>query len=567
MTEAAPYEMLGQLPSRVPFARRYKVRHHALGKEVEFRVLPRSATEEHQRAFFGELDELLALDHPCFLPVLERGMVRQRQAYVVPLRDHRSIPQRISAHTFYPAQAYAAVTTLASGLAAQHERRMLSGPIDPAMIAWDDTAATAYHLQRRRTVPRFLTSGAHPFPEDVRDPELGNRRADVFHWGFFAYFLLSRGRYPYEDPGILVPLERHAPEVPRFLQVVVEAALCWRPEERPEHGPALQRVLLVGGFGGLQRPGPGGEPVPAEPVETRPADVEASRVFQAFLADVDELHMSTGAGLKAMTPPAAADAGPADKADAEPASATEAPPAPPAEETEPQVLEAGALEEIPLAAEDDPDLSMGVYQSGSGMRAVMPGATAPAPEEEPSTEFGAELQQFEETADVGAGVDLRPPAPATRVDWLVAAAGLAIGLTAGWVLRGEAQRAVPVVVRPPAPVQRPAAEAPDPEPRESSTGEAILALPPSAAAPFHKDDLVAGLLRLAAPTPETFEATWNLLRDLVAQKRLPPVMMDGARLVAMRKAFRQQPSQGVSQLQGWLEDLRTVLGPPRERQP
>jgi hypothetical protein len=410
----------------------------------------------------------------------------------------------------------------------------------------------------------------------VRDPDLGNHRADVFHWGFFAYFLLSRGKYPYLDPGILVPLAEHAPQVPHYLRVAVEAALCWRPQDRPEHGPAIQKVLMVGGFGVIGAPPPGASPTPEEPVEAPPEKLQASQVFQAFLADADELHMSLGPSTGRIT-----------AVPEEETVATEEPCEPAAEDTpeppegegaearsadaddEGPVAEAGPLEEVPPPPEGDQDLSLGVYQSGSGMRAmVVPGEAPPAvTEEEPSTGFGAELQHLEESAEAG-GAPVVAPAPAAR--WPVGVAGLVLGLAGGWLARGHLEPPLPpAVVRPMAPAtSRPASPSPEAEaPRESTSGEAILALAPSKAAPFHADDQVVRLLRMQELTPEAFPETWKLLRDLVTQKRLPPVMLDSTRLVAMRRTFAKDKGAGVGELRRWLEDLRTVLGPPQERQP
>lgn len=557
-----PYEFLGPLPTRVDYARRYRVRHRVLGKTVEFRVLPQSASPAQQARYRTELEELLALDHPCFPPVLERGMVRNRHAYVVPLREHPTIPERIAAQSFFPAQAFAAVVSLAGGLAAQHDLGMRAGPIEPKMVSWDDRAVTAYFLQRRHQVPRFLASGEYPLPEDVRDFERGTPRSDVFHWGLFAYFLLSRGKFPYQEPGRLVTLESREVGAPRYLRVAVEAALSWRPEDRPESGGVLQRVLLVGGGGGFERPGPGTPPGGRAP-RPEAVDMSASRAFQAILVEVDEMHMSLGPSVhQALGRRAVPGGGQAATSEAPEAAASEDPP---------------AFEPEDSTDDDEGDLSVEVYQSGSGLAAVsasdleeVPGAPAePAGAEDGSdttAAFARDIKGLKLAVELGAGEPAAATAPGPGVagSARAAVAALVLGLGLGWMARGCAE-APEGGVPGPAPAVRP--EAVTAAGGEEGPGEVVRrpvlrALPASEAQPFRADGSVMQLLQTREVPPEKVAETWKAIRSLMLQGRLPTVVSETERLTRMRQAYEADPAAGPRVVGEFLDDLRIVLGPP-----
>lgn len=549
------YEMLGQLPGRVPYARRYRVEHRILGKVVEFRVLPRSASPEHRAQYHAELDELLALDHPCFPPVLERGRVRQREAYVVPYREHKTIPERIAEHSFYPPQAYAAVASLSGGLAALHDQGFAAGPIEPKMVCWDDRAGSAYFLQRRHRVPKFLASGEHVLPDDVRRFEEASSRADVFHWGFFAYFLLSRGKYPYQAAAQLTPLARWAPEVPRYLQVAVEATCSWRPEDRPADGAALQAVLLVGGGGGFAGS------APRQPESSPPAspamDQSASRVFQAFLEEIDELHMSLGPGA---------------------ARAMPAVPAP------------GAARDASSASDPDmdPDPEMDAYQSGSGLAAITLPTDAESPGD-PDTTDATDATEIasdfaEDLVEIETGFNLARP---TSTRSTAAAPGPALGAVvvvvfllgsgAGWL--GHALLApAPPSPRPPRPTRpapvAPASRGPTPtasaapaptasepvRPGGASDSAQVEPLTPSEAAGFLQDKGVAQLTAMAAVPLDQAAETWKEIRSLMLQGRLPKEISDTKRLAAIRETLESRPEEGRRQLEAFLAELRQLLG-------
>lgn len=505
------YELVGRLPTRVRFASRYKALHRPLNRPVEFRFERRGGDRKLSERFQQELSELGRLDHPCFLPVLDRGSMRGRQGYVVPFRDHPTVPELVKAGAFALPKALACIRSLAAGMAAAHGAGFLLGPILPKFLAWDEAAGGAYLLHHRVGAPSYLGSSKLSLPEDVQPDRPGSERADLFHWAFLAYFLLSGGSLPYAgERGGLVPLRQHCPELSPGIAAAVEAALCAAPRDRPRDGLAVLGVIQAAGF----TLHPGGARAAAE--EPR-SEMAASARFEAAVQDLQGMRRS-GAGWMPM----------GDEEESVPPAF--AAPVDPADES---ADESATVDPGGEAADAVPDLAL--FQSGNAPAMGAGAVTGPPPR----------------------GMPPLPPALRAPGPWALWAGGVALGLVLAWILWPAA--APPLANRASAPAARLL-------PRGKEDGSlaadgSVQALSEARAAPYRRNPLVRQLLQVEAVTPELYAKIMQRLINLADEGALPGAFQDPARLNDIGELYRRYPEQACRELGKVLDDLRVVLGP------
>lgn len=241
------FRLLEKLPPRVPYLRAARAEQPSLKRQVEIRILRGGTPEEQVGVFFDELHELAALDHRCFLPVLNDMSLEGRPCYTVPMRDHPDVGSLVGREDFTLEDRCQAVRSLAGALHALHERDILMGPVPPELISWDSGGDTAY-LRHHKTVDEHWERGLlHHTPlvgEGAR--EAAGPREDVFYWGVLAFWLISRGQHAYgAGPEDLRPIRRLVPDLAENLASVIEASCAWEPGMRPGDGSELLSVLQL----------------------------------------------------------------------------------------------------------------------------------------------------------------------------------------------------------------------------------------------------------------------------------------------------------------------------------
>lgn len=507
----SPYKLVGRLPGRVAFVSRYKALHRPLDRMVEFRLERGNASPEASRRFFREFDELSRVDHPTFLPLIDRGILRGRQGYVVPFRDHRTLPELVGARALFLPQAVACVRSLGAGLAAAHEAGFFLGPIRPSKVAWDPIAGSAYFLHHRVGAPAYLVRDDLFLPEDVGPEAPPSVAGDVFHWGFFAYFLLTRGTLPYRGaPDAVAPLRSHCPDVVRPLAVAIEAALSADPAARPRDGKDLLAVLQTVGLAlAPTRP----DPPPTEKVDA----MQASAQFQAVVTDLDRMEARGEAWLKG----------------------------------EPEPVDESADEDLAYGAAPDtaeePDLDQFESTAIPAM-AAMPSVPVTSTREGPQAPAPG--------ASEGPAPPLRPT-PTPRAPRYAVAVGLGAVLAGVLLAVSSGGRSRPPAVPPP--IQ----EGPG---GELAADGSYVPLPPPQARWYQQEPQIRELLLLDTVTPETFPRVVKRLERLIERRKLPPALRDTARLEDLRKLHQSYPQQAAQAMMQLLADLRTVVGKAEDRE-
>lgn len=235
------FRVLEQLPRVSAHSLRYRAEQLDTRREVELRLLPEDAEAEHQRQFRKEVEELLRLDHPAFLPVLDTGESRESPFYVVPLREYVPLARRRNDENFSVEERCLVVRALAAALAAAHRQSILLRPPSPVTLAWDPGTPRLCFVHHRYTEPVKALPLGEDFPASIdrRSPS-----SDVFHWGLFSYWLITKGHFPYQGGGPQRPIRKVVPELASELAQVIDASVSRDEALRPAHGVEVHLVLL-----------------------------------------------------------------------------------------------------------------------------------------------------------------------------------------------------------------------------------------------------------------------------------------------------------------------------------
>lgn len=230
-----------ELPLFSPHCKRFLAHQAVLDRKVEFRMPPPDADAAAIETFEAELEDLLELDHPAFLAVLDSGVTKDRPFYTVGHRDYLPFARLMKDGKLGVQDAYLAVRSLADGFAEAHKKGIFLGPPSPITLHWDAEAKQLRYVHHRFAAAvkcLGLPAGA---PEALRNgPPSGP--SDVFHWAQFAYWVLSPGKQPEVGaPG--QGLREHQPLVDPELNSLLRACLDRTPELRPAHMGEVQAVL------------------------------------------------------------------------------------------------------------------------------------------------------------------------------------------------------------------------------------------------------------------------------------------------------------------------------------
>ncbi len=227
-----------------PHAQRLRAVQLAYDREVECRFVPEGGPESHRELFLAELEDLLDLDHEAFPTVLEGGSSRGRPYYLVPLRDHVPLARTAKSPDFEVAERCRVVRALASAMAAAHRTGIALGAPSPITLAWDRARGRLCYVHHRfpEQVARL------PLPEratsELKPDAAPSPHADVFHWANLAYWLLSKGKFPYSGKAPQVRIHKVVPELSPDLAQVVDAALALEPGARPANLLEVEAVLV-----------------------------------------------------------------------------------------------------------------------------------------------------------------------------------------------------------------------------------------------------------------------------------------------------------------------------------
>lgn len=263
------YEVLGKLGSG-GLSTVFHARHRYIRKEVALKVIrPDEATDEACLArLYREARLLARLDHPNLIRIFDIEHVGDEHFLVMEyfagenLRDvvKRNGPMSIT-------EAVNCIYQAALGLQHVHDRGLLHRDVKPGNILRDEDGRVKlidFSLSRlpadrsdqitvRYCKDAFLGSADYAAPEQFRDSQSIDSRADLYGLGATFYFLLA-GRPPFpaeqfsdkrraHETKALTSIRVLRPEVPEGLAFVLSKMLAKRPGDRYQSARDIAEAL------------------------------------------------------------------------------------------------------------------------------------------------------------------------------------------------------------------------------------------------------------------------------------------------------------------------------------
>ncbi len=273
----AGFEILGEL-GRGGMGIVYRVKAPG-GGEAALKLLPRAdpgalARFERERRLLASLGE-----KEGFVGLLAAGSSPQGPWLLMPLVPGGTLRQRLDAGPLGVEETISFGTQLAQSLGRAHERGIVHRDVKPENVLFTRDGrplladlGLAKHFDRSaQGGSQSLSQTAHGTlkgtagyiaPEQVEDARIAGPAADVFALGAVLYECLA-GHPAFQAPSVLEVLaklssgsrERIArPDVPAWLEGVLEKALAPPPADRFADGASLARALLERGLKKKTRP-------------------------------------------------------------------------------------------------------------------------------------------------------------------------------------------------------------------------------------------------------------------------------------------------------------------------
>jgi hypothetical protein len=278
------HEILGELGAGA-MGVVYKARHLRLGRIVALKIIrPNSRMSAAEEARFRtEAEAIARLQHPHIVQIHEIGEWRPQRGgapqpyFALEFCAGGNWGKKLAGAPLPPAEAAAAVETLARAVQAAHDKHIIHRDLKPANVLIDADGRlkiTDFGLAKKLDDHVQTISGAVMGTPSYMAPEQAaglttriGRPADVYALGAILYECLT-GRPPFRGPSVAatlhqvihddpLPPSRLRPGTPRDLETICLKCLRKEPENRY---PSAQE--LADDLGRFRR----GEPIRARPV-------------------------------------------------------------------------------------------------------------------------------------------------------------------------------------------------------------------------------------------------------------------------------------------------------------
>ncbi|BCU76525.1 serine/threonine-protein kinase [Luteolibacter sp. LG18] len=172
----------------------YKARQKSLDRDVAVKILPpeRMADPKVRQAFESGARVLARLNHPNLISVYDCGEVDGMPYLVMEFVPGKSLQRSASGKKIDPAQAAELVIAISKGLAHAHDNGVIHRDLKLANILLNQKAEPKigdFGLADLREAGG--ENGAYIAPEVLRQPEVADRRSDVYSVGIILYTLLA----------------------------------------------------------------------------------------------------------------------------------------------------------------------------------------------------------------------------------------------------------------------------------------------------------------------------------------------------------------------------------------
>ncbi len=205
---------------------------------------------EQRTRFLRKAQAAAALDHANVCTVYEIDTVDDQVFIAMALAKGESLKARISRGPLDPEAAIAIAVQVARALKAAHDLGIIHRDVTPGNVMVDENGQVKvmdFGLAKMNEGPhQAITTGivgtpAYMSPEQVSGESL-DYRTDIWSWGVVLYEMLA-GKLPFSESRVAalvyaivnkeaVALNDLDPDVPAYLERIVERALAKRPENR-----------------------------------------------------------------------------------------------------------------------------------------------------------------------------------------------------------------------------------------------------------------------------------------------------------------------------------------------
>ncbi len=282
-----------------------------LDRRVALKVLTRGAAADAERLqrFHQEARAASSLNHPNILVIHDFGEVDGRPFIVAEFVEGQTVREQLGGGPLGVRETMAIAVQVSGALAAAHARGIVHRDIKPENVmvrpdgyvkVLDFGLAKLIATERpeaestlRTQAGTLLGTPRYMSPEQARGLE-ASARSDVWSLGVMLYEMVA-GRPPFDGPSVLdvlaavlrtapVPLEVHAPHVPRPLNRLIARTLEKEPRERfpsavEMHVELTAMRAIVDSAAGLEQPATNSTPTSRQRARRSQAAIDSLAVL------------------------------------------------------------------------------------------------------------------------------------------------------------------------------------------------------------------------------------------------------------------------------------------------